>query len=202
MFRHWARIVCALSLLPAHAFAQDVPASRPEGKATALLLIDIQDFYFPGGAVPLHDPEAAARNAARLLERFRAEGRPVVHVGHRAKAGIGFHATVAPREGERIFHKSEVSAFNGTELLAYLRELTIERLVIAGMQTHMCVEAAVRAAHDLGFECVLVEDACATRNLTYQGREVSAGDVHASTLATLDRTYAKVVDTETYLAAR
>lgn len=202
MFRRWAKIVCALSLLPAHAFAQDVPASRPEEKATALLLIDIQDFYFPGGAVPLHEPEAAARNAARLLERFRAEGRPVVHVGHKAKAGIGFHAAVAPREGEKILYKSEVSAFNGTELLAHLRDLEVERLVIAGMQTHMCVEAAVRAAHDLGFECVLVGDACATRNLTYEGLEVSAADVHASTLATLDRTYAKVVDTETYLAAR
>jgi nicotinamidase-related amidase len=63
----------------------------------------------------------------------------------------------------------------------------------------MCVEAAVRAAHDLGFECILVEDACATRDVTYGDRTVKAADVHDSTLATLNRTYANVVDTKTFL---
>ena len=121
-------------------------------------------------------------------------------MGHNAKNKAGFHETVAPKSGEKVFYKNEVSAFNGTELLAYLKEQKIQRLVIVGMQTHMCVEAAVRAAYDSGFECILVEDACATRNLKYKDREVSAQDVHAATLSTLDRTYATVVDTETFLA--
>lgn len=200
-------VLCALSLLAASALSQEAPtppaaafAPPAEEKTTALLIIDIQDFYFPGGAVPLVNPEAASLNAAKLLERFRAEGRPVIHVGHNAAKGMGFRGVVAPREDEKIFFKDEVSAFNGTGLLAYLREMKVQRLVIAGMQTHMCVEAAVRAASDLGFECILVEDACATRDLKYGGRTVSAADVHAATLATLDRTYATVVDTETYLA--
>ena len=67
------------------------------------------------------------------------------------------------------------------------------------MQTHMCLEAATRSAHDLGFECVVIGDACATRDLKYGDRTVPAADVHASTLATLDGTYAKVVDTEIFL---
>jgi nicotinamidase-related amidase len=170
-----------------------------EEPTTALLIIDIQDFYFPGGKMPLVEPEAAAANAGKILAAFRADGKPVVHVRHDAEPGGSIHASVAPIEGEKVFTKTEVSCFNGTELLAYLRELGVKKLVIVGMQTHMCLEAATRAAHDLGFECVVVSDACATRDLTYGDRTVSAADVHASTLATLDRTYAKVMDTETFL---
>ncbi len=200
MLKMSATVLCALSLLAVSALSQEAPAPPAAERVTALLIIDIQDFYFAGGAVPLVNPEAASLKAAKLLERFRAEGRPVIHVGHNAKKGMEFRDVVAPREGEKIFFKDEVSAFNGTGLLAYLKERNVQRLVIAGMQTHMCVEAAVRAASDLGFECILVEDACATRDLKYGGRVVSAADVHAATLATLDRTYATVVDTETYLA--
>jgi nicotinamidase-related amidase len=166
---------------------------------TALLIIDVQEFYFPGGAIPLEEPEEASRNAGKLLEKFRAENRMVVHVGHNVSKEAAFHADVMPKDGEKIFIKDEVSAFNGTDLLDYLRENEIERLVICGMQTHMCVEAAVRAAHDFGFECILVGDACATRALSFKGRSIDATDVHYSTLGTLDRTYATVVDTDTFL---
>lgn len=178
-------------------FAAPVSAENP---TTALLIIDIQDFYFPGGKSPLVDPEAAAENAAKVLAAFRAEGSPVVHVRHEFEPGGSIHASVAPIEGEKVFTKTEVSCFNGTEVLAYLKETGVENLVIVGMQTHMCLEAATRAAHDLGFECTVVADACATRDLKYGDRTVPAADVHASTLATLNRTYAKVVDTEGFLS--
>ena len=181
------------------AIAAPIFASEP---TTALLIIDIQDFYFPGGKVPLVEPEAAAANAARVLAAFRAEDKPVVHIRHDFEPGGSIHASVAPIEGERVFTKTEVSCFNGTKVLAHLKQIGVERLVIVGMQTHMCLEAATRAAHDLGFECVVVGDACATRNLKYGDRTVPAADVHASTLATLDGTYAKVVDTETLLGGR
>jgi len=178
------------------AIAVPIFASEP---TTALLIVDIQDFYFPGGKVPLVEPEAAAANAARVLAAFRAEDKPVVHIRHDFEPGGSIHASVAPIEGERVFTKTEVSCFNGTKVLAHLKQIGVERLVIVGMQTHMCLEAATRAAHDLGFECVVVGDACATRDLKYGDRTVPAADVHASTLATLDGTYAKVVDTETLL---
>jgi len=200
MLKISAMVFCALFLFSAAVLSQATTAPPAEEKVTALLIIDIQDFYFPGGAMPLVRPEAASRNAARILEKFRKEGRLVIHVGHNAKNKMGFHASVAPISGEKVFYKNEVSAFNGTELLSYLKEQKVQRLVIVGMQTHMCVEAAVRAAYDLGFECILVEDACATRNLKYKDREIGAQDVHDATLSTLDRTYATVVDTETFLA--
>ena len=179
--------------------AASASASEP---LTALLIIDIQDFYFPGGKVPLVDPEAAGANAGRILKSFRAAGNPVVHVRHEFEPGGSIHASVAPVEGERVFTKTEVSCFNGTKVLAYLKEIGVEKLVIVGMQTHMCLEAATRAAHDLGFECVVVADACATRDLKYGDRTVPAADVHASTLATLNRTYAKVVDTQEFLSGK
>jgi nicotinamidase-related amidase len=179
------------------AIAAPLIAAEP---TTALLIVDIQDFYFPGGKMPLVEPEAAAANAGKILAAFRAEGKPVIHVRHDAEPGGSIHASVAPIEGEKVFTKSEVSCFNGTELLAYLKEIGVERLVIVGMQTHMCLEAATRAAHDLGFEVTVISDACATRDLTYGDRTVPAADVQASTLATLDRIYAKVVDTKTFLS--
>ena len=190
--------LCCLLAAPVHASAAD----RAGAPATALIIIDIQEFYFPGGKVPLVGPEAAAAKAAKVLASFRAAGKAVVHVRHDFEPGGSIHQSVAPIDGEMVFTKSEVSCFHGTEVLAHLRELGVERLVLVGMQTHMCLEAATRAAADLGFECIVVGDACATRDLTYGDATVAAADVHASTLATLDRTYAKVVDIESFLSEK
>ena len=179
------------------ACAQTGSPQKNGEKKTALVVIDVQEFYFPGGAIPLDHPEAASRNCAKLLGKFRKDNQLIVHVGHNASKGASFHPDVAPTEGEKVVMKDEVNAFNGTDLLQYLRENKVERLVICGMQTHMCVEGAVRAAYDLGFECILVRDACATRALTFGGKTIAADDLHLSTLATLDRNYATVVDAET-----
>jgi nicotinamidase-related amidase len=181
-------------LPPARAGQTAQPAPK-----TCLLVIDVQEFYFPGGAMPLDNPEAASENCAKLLELFRARGWMIVHVGHNSSKGVPFHPNVAPREGEKVIMKDDVSAFKGTDLLDHLRRNGIERLVICGMQTHMCVEAAVRAASDLGFECVLARDACATRPVKFGDTTVSAEDVQASTLGALDRNYAKVTDTAAIL---
>jgi len=177
-------------------------ADQDESARSALVIIDVQHFYFPGGAASLVEPERASRNASKILDSFRSSGDLVVHVRHKASEGAEIHEDVAPTEGERVFTKTEVSCFNGTDLLAYLREQDVSNLVICGMMTHMCVEAAVRAAHDLGFEVTVIGDACATRDLEFGGTKVAAADVHASTLATLSRTYSKVVSTEEYLASQ
>ena len=195
-----SKIVVGLALvLLGAAFAAS--ADQDEAKRSALIIIDVQHFYYPGGAASLVEPEQASRNASKVLGSFRSVGDLVVHVRHQASKGGEIHEHVAPIEGEKVFTKTEVSCFNGTDLLAYLREKQISELVIAGMMTHMCVEAAVRAAHDLGFEVTLIGDACATRDLEFGKTRVKAADVHASTLATLARTYAKVVTTEEFLAS-
>jgi len=125
---------------------------------------------------------------------------PVIFIRHSYEPGGSIHKSVLPLDNEKVISKSEVSSFNGTGLDNYLESLDITELVICGMQTHMCVEAATRAAYDLGYKCTLVEDACSTRNLKYGEKVVMAEDVHLSTLATL-KSYAKVLTTREYLGS-
>jgi len=103
-----------------------------------------------------------------------------------------------PTADEKVFTKKEVNCFLGTGLDEYLKENHIKYVVLAGMQTHMCLEAGTRAAHDLGYKCTVVSDACATRDLKFGDKTVSAEDVHLSTLATL-KSYATILSCEEYL---
>jgi nicotinamidase-related amidase len=174
-------------------------ASQENTPQTALLLIDIQNFYFPGGRMPLMNPEGSSLNARKLLKLFRDKNLLIIHIRHNAQSGSEIHENVKPLKTEKVISKNDVNSFKDTELLGYLKEHGVKRLVVCGMMTHMCVEAAVRAAHDLGFECLVVQDACATRALKYKDREIPAEAVHYSTLASLSGYYAKVVDTETFV---
>ncbi|MFH0756298.1 MAG: cysteine hydrolase family protein [Bacteroidota bacterium] len=176
-----------------------IQGSHLHGQQTALLLIDIQEFYFPGGRLQLENPEMAGMNAGLLLEQFRKDELPVYHVRHNFEPGGNIHQFVKPLAGEKVISKDQVNAFLDTDLLEALRADSVVQLVICGMQTHMCVEAAVRAAHDLGFSCLLVEDACATRALQYNEHIISAKSVHFSTIQTLQGTYARVVTTGEFL---
>lgn len=179
---------------------------------TALLLIDLQNDYFEGGAMTLEGADAAVANAARLLARFRTRGWPVVHVRHESTRpgatfflpgtpGAGIHAAVAPRDGETVIVKHFPNAFRDTPLAQALRERGIATLAIAGMMTHMCVDTSVRAAADTGFACTLAHDACATRAQAFGGRSVAAADVQAAYMAALSGAFARVVATEAIVAA-
>jgi nicotinamidase-related amidase len=187
------KIVLFITLLI--PFVMDLSAQE---RKTALLLIDIQDFYFPGGKSELVAPEKAARNAAILLDDFRKKNMLVIHVRHNSEPGGKINDIVKPLQNEKVFSKDAVNCFVKTDLLDYLKLNKIDSLVICGMQTHMCVEAATRAASDFGFKCILVHDACATKDLKFGEKIIKSEDVHYSTLATL-RNYAKVMSTEEYL---
>jgi nicotinamidase-related amidase len=162
----------------------------------ALVIVDIQQDYFPGGANPLHEPEAAAGAAASVLEAFRASGEPVIHVQHVWDApdavfmrpgtpGIEIHPAVAPREGEPVISKEAPNAFLGTPLEQTLRDAGVDALVVCGMMTSMCVDATARAAADLGFAVTVVHDACATLDLEFGGERIPARQVHGAFLAAL-----------------
>jgi nicotinamidase-related amidase len=169
-----------------------------KGQGSVLLIIDIQDFYFPGGKSALVEPEKAAKNAALLLGYFRNKNLPVVHVRHNSEPGGKINDLVSPKPGEKVFSKDQVNCFVGTGLNEYLKSIKADTLVICGMQTHMCVEAAVRAATDLGYKCILIHDACATKDLKFGDYTIKAADVHYSTLATL-KSYGRVISTSDYL---
>lgn len=166
---------------------------------TALIIIDIQNFYFPGGTLPLFEPEKAAHNAQKLLNHFRKNGQPIIHVRHTVSSGAEIHDLVAPIKGEKVISKDKANAFVHTDLLEYLQENKIENLILCGMQTHMCLEAATRAASDYGFNCTVVEDACTTRDLSYGEITVKAKDVHYATLSSLNISYATIKTTQQFL---
>lgn len=63
----------------------------------------------------------------------------------------------------------------------------------------MCVEAASRAATDLGFAVVVLHDACATRPLAFGGKTVPADMVHAAALAAINGTYGTVHSVDAFL---
>jgi nicotinamidase-related amidase len=172
---------------------------KSDSVKTALLIVDIQNFYFPSDGRPgLVNAEPASLAASEVLQIFRDKKQLVVHVRHKSSKGFEIHKNVEPVPGEKVITKEEVNSFQGTDLLAYLKGEKITRLVIIGMQTQMCLEAAVRAGHDFGFECFVVQDACATRDLKFGDKVVKAEDVQNSTLATIsDGGYGSVIDLKT-----
>jgi nicotinamidase-related amidase len=201
-----AGLLLGLLILSAVASAQS-GASKPSALVLdkpALLIIDIQNFYFEGGRIPLTGPVEASLKAKSVLDAFRAKKLPVIHIQHMPKgiekfeAGktdpqYAIHPNVAPAVGETIVVKHYANAFRETDLAALLKKAGVKTLVVTGMQTHMCVEAATRQGADLGNEVVLVDDACATRDLKFGETVVPAKAVHAAVLAAMNGTYAKVV---------
>ena len=171
---------------------------------TALLVIDIQNDYFPGGAMELEGAEAAGAKAGETIKIARAKGMPVVHVRHLSTRpgstfflpgtkGAEIHASAMPEKGETVIEKNYPNSFRGTPLQKRLEQLEAKNLVVAGMMTHMCVDATVRHAADLGYKVTLLGDACATRSQSYGGESVPARQVHAAFLAALNGFYAKVI---------
>ena len=168
-----------------------------------LVLVDLQNDYFRGGAMELVDADPAVANAAFLLEIYRRRALPIFHVQHIAKRpgatfflprtrGADLHESVQPAAGECIVTKHFPNAFRDTPLLAALRTAGASSLAFAGMMTHLCVDTTVRAASDLGFQCVVAQDACATKALTFGGHAVDARDVQVAYLAGLNGAFANV----------
>jgi nicotinamidase-related amidase len=183
---------------------------RNMGKA--LLLIDIQNDYFPGGKMELHGSLDASLKAKAALASFRKKGDPVIHVQHLSvqpgapffvpeTPGVEIHENVRPAAGETVVKKHFPNSFRETPLLERLKESGIDDLVVCGMMTAVCVDSTVRAAFDHGFRCTLLTDACASRSLVYQGEEIPAEHVHGAFVAAMGIFFAKTVTVEEYLAS-
>jgi nicotinamidase-related amidase len=173
---------------------------------STLLVIDIQNDYFPGGAMELDGADAAGAKAGVAIKKFRENKLPVIHVRHLSvrpgatfflpgTRGAEIHPLVQPLPGEMVIEKNFPNAFRNTGLKEFLEKQNIKNLVVAGMMTHMCVDASVRHAADLGYKITLLGDACATRAQSFGGETVPARQVHAAFLAALNGFYAKVVNT-------
>jgi nicotinamidase-related amidase len=171
--------------------------------SNALLIVDVQNDYFPQGRMELRESVAAMRKIKGVIERFRAEGKPVVYVQHVSeREGAGFflpgtdgveiHAEIAPRAGDDVVVKHYPNSFRETGLHELLRRKGVDGLTIVGMMTHMCVDTTVRAAFDLGFKIELLEDCCATRDLRRGDAVIPAHVVQQAYMASLDGVFCSV----------
>ncbi|MBN1617262.1 MAG: cysteine hydrolase [Spirochaetales bacterium] len=164
----------------------------------ALVLIDIQNDYFPQGRYPLKGMKKAVRVAAALLDAWRKDNRPVVHVRHiniqpgatfflPGTAGAEIHSLVVPLPGETVFEKNYPNSFRQTGLDEWLKKEGITTVHIAGAMTNMCIDTTVRAGFDLGYSMVLHQDACAA--VGFLGTRL----VHKISVKTLGSVFARVV---------
>jgi nicotinamidase-related amidase len=170
---------------------------------TALLIIDLQNDYFPGGKNELVGSLNASIKAKELLASFRNRNLPVVHIQHLSNrpestffipgtTGAEIHENVRPLQNEKVIVKNYPNSFRETCLHNYLQEQQIEHLVVSGMMSHMCVDATVRAGKDLGYQVTVAQDTCASKDLTFLGKKIPAQEVHGSFMVALSHFYAAI----------
>lgn len=169
----------------------------------AILVIDVQNDYFPGGQGELFESEKTAEVIKRLIDAGRNEGKEIIYVQHINEGqsffapntfGCEIYDKIKPKNGERVFVKHVPSSFCQTGLADYLKEKNITKLTICGMMTHMCVDTSVRAAQDYGIQMDVVANACATKDLEYNGEILPAPVVQKVFMASLKGMFANVIE--------
>lgn len=167
-----------------------------------VVMIDCQREYVDG-VVALPGVAPALADCARLLEKARAAGSPIIHVAHHGKPGGGVFdpegpsseiaPEAAPLDGETIVTKGLPNAFAGTNLQDHLTDIGRKELILAGFMTHMCISSTARAALDLGYRCTVIDAASATRDLPDgRGGVLSADDLHRASLIALSDRFAVI----------
>ncbi len=114
--------------------------------------------------------------------------------------GAKINQAVLPKDDEAVITKHFPNSFRETGLSNLLKENGIEDVVVVGAMSHMCVDATVRAANDLGYKTTTIHDACATLDLNFNGITTPAEQVHAAMMAALSFGYGDVISTDTFLA--
>lgn len=169
----------------------------------ALIIIDVQNDYFPGGTCELYQPYEAEKVIQNLIEESRKINRPIVYIQHfnepddyfflEGTKGAEISERIAPGPDDKIIVKRYPNSFLETELDAYLKSIGVEKLLVCGMMTHMCVDTTVRAAMDYGYTVTVVADACATMDLVFNGETIPADTVQKTFLASLEGVFATIV---------
>jgi len=174
--------------------------------AHALVLIDCQYGFNDPVWGPRNNP-AFETNARTVLAHWRSKGWPIIHVRHASletnsplraeRPGFAFFDWAEPEGEEPEIVKHVNSCFIGTGLEDRLRSDGHEGLVLLGLTTNHCVSTTARMAGNLGFDVLLVGDACATFPRTSANGEVFDADlVHRTALASLHGEFCTVMNTE------
>ena len=186
-------------------------ATQLSAKQTAVIVIDIQNEYFPGGKMPIPDGMKALQNSKRIVEFAHKNGMPVFFVQHLGAADgplfakgsrfAEFHKDLQPGKNDRVISKATPSSFVGTDLQQQLDALGIKQLIVTGLMTHMCVSSTARDAVPLGYSVIIPEDATATRDLaTWDNKVVDHKILQQSALAAVADVFAEIKTTDAVLA--
>ncbi len=162
---------------------------------TVLLPIDMQR-AFDDPKWPRRWNEAVDSNGLALIGAWRRAGRPIIHVRHDSISpdstlapgtlGHSFRPGYGPVGDEPIVSKSVNSAFIGTDLDLRLKRLGARHVVVFGISTDMCVSTTVRTGANMGWDMILVPDACDCFDLPDgNGGTIPGESIHAAHVATL-----------------
>jgi nicotinamidase-related amidase len=176
----------------------------------ALLVIDVQNEYFPGGALPVTYPEGSLTRITEAMDGAAEAGVPIVLVQHgtenpEAKAflkgsrGWRFKGEVDVRKRSAVIEKTLPGAFTGTELEPWLKQNGIDTIVITGYMTQMCCDTTARQAVHRGFQVEFLSDATGTLDQENSAGKVSAEDLHRAILVTQQSRFSKVLSTDAWI---
>ena len=177
---------------------------------SVLLPIDMQQ-AFDGKAWPKSWNASVDQNGKAVLRAWRKAALPIIHVQHNSAmvgsslapghSGNNFRSGFEPIKGEQLVTKSVNSAFIGTDLELRLRRMDVRKIVTFGIATDMCVSTTFRMGSNLGYEMLLVEDACNCFELPDgKGSVIPARAIHEAHVATLGFEFGKVTTTAELLA--
>jgi len=178
-----------------------LPSTPPSLADSTLIMIDCQNTY-TRGVMELDGVAAALDEAAKLLERARSAGIPIVHIEHDdgegslydIRAEIGqIVERVAPQGDETVIVKNFPNSFVQTELDDRLKAASARNLLLAGFMTHICVNSTARGAFNLGYAPTVVASATATRALPGPTGVVSSEALQAASLAAISDLFGIVV---------
>lgn len=175
-----------------------------------LLIIDVQNDYFPGGKLELHNANSALNTTQQLIKQFRKENLPIFYIQHLAAndahffvpntVGVEIHPQIKPKMNDTVITKHYPNSFFKTNLEDKLKQHNITDLIICGMMSHMCIDTTVRYAHELGYNITIISDACTTKNLDWNGATYDAATVHHIFMAALNGRFANVTTRKRYFA--
>lgn len=174
-----------------------------------LIIIDVQNDYFEGGDMELENTYQTLKNILKVKKYFEQMNYPIFIIQHikekegdffrRNTVGSEIHKELLPiKENSYLIEKNFPNSFFKTSLVSQLIKERVEQLVIVGMMTHMCVDSTTRVAKELGYEPILLSDACTTKSLIFNSKIIPMEDVQCSFLNALSN-FSKVCSTITFL---
>lgn len=177
----------------------------------ALIVVDVQNEYFEGGALPISYPPNSFSRIKEAIEEAQKAGILVVFVQHASlKENAGafvrgshlweFHDDIKKLTPDLVIEKNHASSFVGTDLNWRLRTLGVDTVTIVGYMTQNCCDATARDASQLGYNVEFLSDANGTLAFSNNAGEVSAEELHRSFLVAQAFGFSRVLSLDEWRA--